>query len=103
MEDLVLARLREFDEKRKCSPVLLGLGSILIEFLEVDAGSTISDLRKNNRFEHMCHLPTIMVESRNTTLPVITYHLVEPGFLLGDCHTLPQIDGFGNLGQQERA
>ena len=97
MEDPVLARLREFNEKRKCSPELLGLGIIPIEILEVDKGSMISDVRKKNRCEHMCHLQTIMLESRNTTLLVTMHHL------LRDCQTLPHIDGFGNLGQQERA
>ena len=82
MENLVLAGLSEFDEKRKCSPELLTLGSPLIEIVEVDTGSTIGDAQKNDRFEYMCHLVTIVVESSDTTLLVITYHLGEHGLLL---------------------
>ena len=67
--------LWEPDEKRKCSAELFRLDSLPIE---VDTSSTIGDVRKNNRPEYMCDLPTIVVESRNTALLVITYHLVEP-------------------------
>ena len=78
LEDFVLASLREFDEKRKCSPELLRLSNLPIEILEVDTGSTIRDVRKNNRLKYMCHLPTIVVERGNTMLLAIMYHLVEP-------------------------
>ena len=98
MESLVPARLREFDEKRECSRELLRLGSTPIEILEVDTGSTISDVRKDNRFEYMSHLTTIVVESRNTTLLVITHHLADPSLLLGGGETFLQIVVSGLLG-----
>ena len=65
MEVLVPARLREFDEKRKFSPELLRLGSTPIEILVVDTNSTIRDVWKDNRFEYMSHVITIVVEIRS--------------------------------------
>ena len=98
MEYFVPARLRESDENKECSPDLLRLGSTPIEILEVTTGSTISDVRKDDRFEYMSNVTTIVVESRNTTLLVSTYHPVDPSLLLEGGRTFLQIVVFGLLG-----
>ena len=54
-----------------------------IEILVVDMNRPMGDVRHDNRFEYMSHVITIVVESRDTTLLMITYHLVDPGLLLG--------------------
>ena len=56
MEYLVRASLWEFDEKRECSRELIMLGSTPIEILVAGTNSTISDVRKDNRFEYMSHV-----------------------------------------------
>ena len=83
MAYLASATLQEFDDKRECSSELPRLGSTPIEILEVDTGGMISDVWKENRFEYMNHVITIVVESRNTTLLMIMYHLVDLGLLRG--------------------
>ena len=46
----------------------------------------------------MTHLITSVVESRNTTLLMITYLLVDPGILLGGGQMFLQIVVLGLLG-----
>ena len=48
----------------------------------IGTNRTIGDVRQDKRFEYMSHVITIVVESRNTALLVIMYHLVDLGLLL---------------------
>ena len=50
----------------------------------------------------MCHLPRIMVESRDTSLLVLVNHLVDPGLVLGGLQTLLQVVVAGSLALQVR-
>ena len=82
MEYLVPAGLWRFDEKRERSSELFRIGSIPIKILVVDTSRPINDVQEDNRFKYMSHLITIVMESQNTTLLVITYYLADPGLLL---------------------
>jgi hypothetical protein len=100
---LPLGRLRDLDQLGKGTAELLGLGLVLVEVLVVDTGWAINDVRQNNLLEYMRHLPTIVMESRNATLFVIAYHLVDPGLLLRGCQAPAKISGLGNRCGEKRA
>ena len=95
---LFLLDLGSFDEKRESSGELLKLGSTLIEILEVNTKGPIGHVRRDNRFEYMSHVITTVVESRDTTLLMITYHLVDPHLLLRGSKTFLRIVVLGLLG-----
>ena len=78
-----LARFRELDEKRKSSNELRRIGSTPIKILVLATKRPIGDVRQDHHFGYMTRLITIVVESQNTMLLVITYHLGDPGLLLG--------------------
>ena len=62
---------------------VFGLACILVEILEVEPGSTDSNMQQSIFVEHMSHLEAIEVPRRHIALFVITYHLVDLGALLG--------------------
>jgi hypothetical protein len=47
---------------------LLRLGGVPVEVREVIPASTIRNVGEDHMLKHMCHLPRIMVECRDTSL-----------------------------------
>ena len=82
MIDAVPVRLRDLGQLREGTTELLGLGLVLVEVLEGNTSWVVNDVGKNDLMKYMHHLPTIVMERRNTTLHVIAYHLVDPCLLL---------------------
>ena len=82
---------------------LFGFGLTLVEVLEVNTSWAVNDVWENKLIEYMSHLPTIVMKSRNATLLVIAYHLVDPGLLLRNCQALAKISGLGNGCREKRA
>ena len=101
-KDLILGGLREFGEHGEREEKLLQLGNVPVEVREVIPVSTISDVGEDHMLKHMCHLPQIMVESRDTSLLVLVNHLVDPGLVLGGLQTLLQVVVAGSLALQVR-
>jgi hypothetical protein len=89
-------QLRDLDQERESTTELLRLGLTPVEVLKVDTSWTVNDVWENDLLEYMRHLPTIVMKSRNATLVVIVYHLVDPGLLLRDRQAPAKIGGLGN-------
>ena len=73
MEYLLLLDLRSLmrRENRMLTQALVARQH-QIEILIVDMNSLLSDVLKDNRVEYMSHMITVVVESRNIKLLVIT-------------------------------
>ena len=96
-------RLHDLGQLREGTTELLGLGLILVEVLKVNTSWAVNDVGKNDLMKYMRHLPTIVMESRNTTLLVIAYHLVDPGLLLQGRQAPAKISGLGDGCGEKRA
>jgi hypothetical protein len=56
----------------------------------------VNDVGENDLLKYMRHLSTIVMESQDTTLLIIAYHLVDPGLLLRGRQAPAKIGGLGN-------
>ena len=75
-------RLRDLDYERESTSELLGFSFTPVKVLEVDTSGAVNDVWENDLIKYMSHLPTIMMTSRNATLLLIAYHLVDPSSFL---------------------
>ena len=58
----------------------------------------IGNVRQDNRFDYISHVNVTVVESKDTTLLMIVYHLGDPSLLLRGSKTCLQIVVLGLLG-----
>ena len=75
-------QLQDLDQKRESTSELFDFGFTPVEVLELNTSWAVNDVWENELLKYMSRLPMIMIKSRNATLLVIAYHLIDPGVFL---------------------